>query len=247
MSYALDISQYAPSTMGDLTDDHVKRCLARNIDRWLVSLIDPDIARQQISILAKYPVIIDTFVAYDTDDYENRCNLDKTLITEIRSKWYDVQKHWIDVEEPGFVAGQYQRNEDTVGSLIDSFVGFCYTGIYTSNYMWSRVMGSSMKFSSVPLWYAHWNGSDTLDLSAPFGGWTKGEIHQTLNDLLVEGVWCDTNYYERATNVPAPAPPPILNDVSKWLLQPEGVPTYHYTDNADIREQRTLIRIVHEE
>jgi hypothetical protein len=205
MSYALDISQYAPDQMGGpLTDEHVQRCLARGIDRWMVSTIDKGIARQQIEVLARHPVLIETFNAYEWRTMREAQAADVQFIGEIRRDLYNLQKHWIDLEAG--TRKNVAQNIKDAHWLIDSFVGICPTGLYTAPGWWMEFMGNTDEFHTVPMWFAHWDldppWDDTLDMTVPFGGWTRGEMHQTLPNLFFEGVWCDTNYYEKATPIP---------------------------------------------
>ena len=224
MSYALDISgQYAPDAMGGpLTDDHVRRCLDRGVDRWMVDIAPQAEARKQIEVLARHPVEIQTFRAYEWNSLHGAVDADRKFIEETRRNLYDVQRHWLDLESQSRSLLSAMRTADAVSKssvniadtdwLIKQFEGVCPTGIYTSPDWWMQFMGNTEQFSYMPVWFAHWNGLDSLDMSVPFGGWTRGEMHQTLANLFVEGVWCDTNYYEKAPMPPAPNPVPAPTD-----------------------------------
>jgi hypothetical protein len=54
--------------------------------------------------------------------------------------------------------------------------------IYASNYEWNLLMGSASwtdsRLSSLPLWYANWNGRADMSGFSSFGGWTSPHMHQ---------------------------------------------------------------------
>ncbi len=221
MSYGLDISQFTPGAMGGpITDDMIARCLARGIDRFIVSILDQNIARQQIAVLSRHPIEIQTYRAYEWASMRESQADDVAFIAEVR-KTYNLQKHWIDVESGART--RIDANIADIDWLIKSFTGVCPTGIYTSPGWWQQYTGNTTQFAYMPFWVAHWNGKDSLTDFSHFGGITSCEMHQTLNDLFVEDIWCDTNYYERATPPPPPepGPPPLaakLEHVSTQIL-----------------------------
>ena len=68
-----------------------------------------------------------------------------------------------------------------------------------------------------------------------FSIWRRGSISQ----LVVERLLAMADPF---APVP-PSPPPPL-DIAKVRIEPVGEPTYHWTDQPDIREQRQLVRLV---
>lgn len=207
MSYALDISQFTPPEQ--VTDDSLDRCLARGIDRFMPSILDQDFARKHFAALVRKPVEIQSYRAYNWGNIRAEQPEDVKFIGEIRHNSYDLQMHWIDAEAG--LSADPQANIEGMRWVIKAFEGVCPTGIYTAPSIWQTSFANTDEFKGMPVWFAHWNGLDSLDMTSPFGGWTRGAMHQTLANLMVEGIWCDTNYYERATPAPNPPPgPPIV-------------------------------------
>ena len=71
-------------------------------------------------------------------------------------------------------------------------------GIYASYYMWESIMGSANQcagLTSVPLWYAHYDGRETFSDFASFGGWTKPNMKQHTGDATLCNFDVDLNFY----------------------------------------------------
>lgn len=71
-------------------------------------------------------------------------------------------------------------------------------GIYSSASMWTNIFGSKTacpSFSSIKLWYAHYDGSASFSDFSSFGGWTKPYMKQFAGDTKVCSVDLDKNYH----------------------------------------------------
>jgi hypothetical protein len=69
-------------------------------------------------------------------------------------------------------------------------------GIYSSSSQWTPIMGSSCtKFSSLPLWYAHYDNNPSFSDFKSFGGWTKPAIKQYAGDVSLCSAGVDKNFY----------------------------------------------------
>ncbi len=91
-----------------------------------------------------------------------------------------------------------------------SLLGPDRVGIYASESQWKPIMCGDEGFSSVPLWYAHWdnrpNFDDFHDVGiGPFGGWVKPEMKQYHGSVRTCGVNVDLNYR-----------PHKIDDDSRW-------------------------------
>jgi len=68
-------------------------------------------------------------------------------------------------------------------------------GVYTSSSQWEPIMGSSYSGgSSLPLWYAHYDGQENFNDFQAFGGWNTPTMKQYQGDQTVCGVGVDENY-----------------------------------------------------
>jgi hypothetical protein len=78
-------------------------------------------------------------------------------------------------------------------------------GIYTTKTYWSQIMNNTEAYSGTdrlgryeyPLWYPRYDGVNTMDFFAPFGGWESVLIKQTGGDVGYCGVsQVDSDYME---------------------------------------------------
>ncbi|ORX49907.1 glycoside hydrolase [Hesseltinella vesiculosa] len=70
-------------------------------------------------------------------------------------------------------------------------------GIYSSTYQWQTITGSTswVLDNTKPLWYAHYDNSQSFSDFSSFGGWTKPTIKQYSGSANVCGASVDLNYY----------------------------------------------------
>ena len=71
-------------------------------------------------------------------------------------------------------------------------------GIYSSQYMWSSIMGSQKAcagLSAYPLWYAHYDKNPSFSDFVGFGGWTKPHMKQYEGDVTMCSAGVDKNYH----------------------------------------------------
>ena len=71
-------------------------------------------------------------------------------------------------------------------------------GINSNFYMWESIMGGASQcqgLSSVPLWYAHYDGQSSFSNYRKFGGWSKPNIKQYIGDTTLCGAAVDINFY----------------------------------------------------
>lgn len=216
MTHALDISHFTQSVSGDLTTEKIDALARRGVERVVVSIAEKQIARQQIAALAPYGFEIQLYRYYYWSTMRSRVQEDIAFVEEMRRNGVNVQMFWLDFEDTS-VRRPVPANEADAQWMIDQWVGYCRTGIYTAAWWWVDYMANSTAFSYMPLWFAHWNWEETLDMAYPFGGWTRGEMKQTGGDVWVEDVWCDTNYYEKVPGTLPPVKPPIPEPTQKEI------------------------------
>lgn len=214
MSNGLDISHWTRyQTDAPLSEVQLDAMERHNVERVVVSIALQDIAREQIqSIIRRFPAMeIQTYRYYYWTQQKAARQADEAFIAELRRNVYDIQHHWIDLEDNG-VTQPLAANIADSHDLVAFWAGKCRTGIYSAKWVWDILFGSYDGLSYMPLWYADWDWGERLELDPGqgFGGWTKGAMRQTAGDFLLDGVLlCDTNYYEKA---PTPVPPPPSNE-----------------------------------
>lgn len=110
---------------------------------------------------------------------------------------------WIDLEtnlNPGCGWSQdYDSNCKFTIQLAEAAMTFSgkKVGIYASNYMWNQIMGGPQKcqkFSSLSLWYAHYDMKPSFDDFQSFGSWNKPLIKQYKGTTAICGASVDYNY-----------------------------------------------------
>lgn len=92
---------------------------------------------------------------------------------------------WLDIEKDAAIcnnwdygaAGNLAQAKEFVAAVRSSGVTY---GIYSSSGEWATVFGSTnvVLDNTAPLWFARWNGVETVTLSTPFGGWKTAVGHQ---------------------------------------------------------------------
>jgi len=137
---------------------------------------------------------------------------DKGFIQRVRDLKYDIQLHSIDIEDTDPRVSISDRISIT-HELINFFVGFCPTELYTAEWYWEQYMNNTSEFNFMPLWYAWYPKDELPRLQIPterqFGGWTIAKTHQYIGNTYFAGIWCDVNYYEGGVVIP-PEEPTII-------------------------------------
>ena len=111
--------------------------------------------------------------------------------------WLDIENNpsdgcnWDDFSDAS--------NCDYVSYLIDQVrARGRVPGVYSSYYMWERIMGSSQNcqgHSSAPLWYAHYDDNASFSDFRSFGGWSRPNMKQYVGDDTLCGAGVDYTYY----------------------------------------------------
>jgi len=127
-----------------------------------------------------------------------------------------VNYYWLDIEGCG--GGCWTNPSNDVAFLHSAVSAFqakgLPVGIYSSLGSW-EVMGSTTAFNTLPLWYAHFDGTPSFADSgsfATFGGWTSTPLFkQYVGDTTLCGVGVDLDYAPALPTggvVPPPVPLP---------------------------------------
>lgn len=104
---------------------------------------------------------------------------------------------WFDVETGGG-SGSPSSNMNWLKSAVNhavSRLGANRVGIYSSQYMWSQVMGGATGPTNLPLWYAHYDNNPSFSDWRSFGGWSRPAMKQYVGDAKVCNFDVDLNVY----------------------------------------------------
>lgn len=217
--YGLDISHwsYWDNNNRPPTQEQLEYCRdfanGEGVRWWSISISDQNIARQQIEAVARFPwpwpIEITTYRYYYWTNQRFAREADARFIDECRRNIYNVQWHWIDIEDNGVIQPVSANVADT-NDLINFWAGKCRTGMYSAKWVWDILFGEYDGFNYMPLWYADWDWGErlTLDPGQEFGGWTRGKVKQTFGDFKFGGMLVDTNYLEEFM-VPVVTEPPV--------------------------------------
>ncbi|KAI8074562.1 glycoside hydrolase superfamily, partial [Gongronella butleri] len=114
-------------------------------------------------------------------------------MAHVGTVWLDVEvdssaDNWPDAGSNQATLGEFKA------ALDDSGLKW---GIYSSASQWEAITGSTSweLDSSKPLWYAHYDDSQSFSDFSPFGGWTSPSVKQYAGDTTLCGVGVDLNYY----------------------------------------------------
>lgn len=111
-----------------------------------------------------------------------RCGSPSALMKKFKDSVSGYGRLWLDVEGPGLgYWGSIDSNVEYVNGLVQAAQSLGISvGIYTSSSQWIQIMGSSnyQYASSVPLWYAHYDGRASYSDFQPFAGWSQPYMKQ---------------------------------------------------------------------
>ena len=131
-------------------------------------------------------------------------NANVTADSDLFGEWRETETNganfgmlWLDIEGAGSYWGSStSTNVNFIQSMVDECSALGVScGIYTSSSQWSPITGNTSKFSSKPLWYAHWDGKQTFSDFSAFGGWSSPSIKQYVGDTTLCSAGVDKNFY----------------------------------------------------
>ncbi|XP_065183148.1 probable GH family 25 lysozyme 2 [Sycon ciliatum] len=99
---------------------------------------------------------------------------------------------WLDVE--GSWSSSKTDNQNFFTELAAAARKEKSTGVYTSQYQWSSIMGDWDGGSHLPLWYAHYDNNPSFSDFEKFGGWDRPNVKQYEGDKFECGAGVDLNY-----------------------------------------------------
>eukprot|EP00981_Chlorochromonas_danica_P014183 scaffold7537_cov179-Ochromonas_danica.AAC.4 len=103
---------------------------------------------------------------------------------------------WIDVEGTDYWSSSTSNNVNFIQSMVNEGKNQGISlGIYSSASQWKPITGDSHQFSSLPIWYAHYDNNPSYSDWASFGGWTKPAIKQYAGTTSICSTSVDKNYY----------------------------------------------------
>ena len=110
---------------------------------------------------------------------------------------------WFDIETnpDGSCAwsSDTSSNCDFLGRMISAGQSLgIQMGVYSSSYMWGSIMGSCTvgADNSLPLWYAHYDQSQTFSDFSSFGGWSTPAMKQYWDSVGICGISADAEWYQ---------------------------------------------------
>lgn len=115
------------------------------------------------------------------------------LINGLNSSTYG--RIWLDIEGADYWYSDTSKNIDFIQGLVDqATLRGKMVGIYTGNSQWTPITGSTTKFGSYPLWYAHYDNNPSYSDFYAFGGWTAPVRKQYMGTTSFCGASVDLNY-----------------------------------------------------
>ncbi|MFQ5544754.1 MAG: hypothetical protein ACE5FE_02130 [Acidiferrobacterales bacterium] len=206
---AVDISFWS----GDINASEVACWRDSGVQHVVTGTQVPDITRQQLEMAVGGGMTVDAYVVLYWDfDITQQVQTALSMIDG-----FPVRRLWLDVEQP--------RGNWSASQLIQKIqwgVNACGTmpcGIYTRKVWWLDNVGDTSAFSSLPIWYAYYDGQNEFNdwynpffwYEGPFGGWSDPTGKQydsdwTAPDLCGVNVDYNIMYVDNAN---PPGPPPV--------------------------------------
>lgn len=102
---------------------------------------------------------------------------------------------WVDIEIYSWGSDLNANRQFALDMVNEVKAAGKNVGIYTSEYNWEEVVGSSWSgLSSYPVWYAHYDKWPSFGDWRSFGGWNKGTVKQYEGDVYSCGLSLDKNF-----------------------------------------------------
>jgi len=102
---------------------------------------------------------------------------------------------WLDIEGSQYWGSQ-SSNQAFFADMVSAAKSHgVNVAVYTSASQWQPIMGSYTGGSSLPLWYAHYDNSQSFGDFSPFNGWSKPAMKQYNGDKTLCNIGVDFNWY----------------------------------------------------
>lgn len=103
---------------------------------------------------------------------------------------------WLDIEGTDYWSSNTDNNVNFLTRMVNEGKARGVSmGVYTSKSQWTPIMGGSTKFSSYPLWYAHYDNVENFSDFVAFGGWSAPHIKQYAGTTAICSASVDKNVY----------------------------------------------------
>mmetsp|Transcript_2116 Transcript_2116/g.3022 ORF Transcript_2116/g.3022 Transcript_2116/m.3022 type:complete len:162 (+) Transcript_2116:902-1387(+) len=121
----------------------------------------------------------------------------KSYINQYNIKFGQV---WLDIENYAWSSStsSNQKFFEELANAAKSTWGRSKVGVYTSEYNWHTIMGTSYTGGKdYPLWYAHYQSPPQPNFNdfKSFGGWTRPNMKQYAGDVTLCSAGTDLNWY----------------------------------------------------
>lgn len=126
----------------------------------------------------------------------------QSMVNYIKSYNANYTRIWLDVEDTNahtYWGTNTGNNRNFMTQLLIGAVdavGHNRVGVYSSYYNWERIFGSASWdcCHSYPLWYAHYDNSQSFSDFRHFGGWTTPYLKQYAGDVSLCGLGVDKSW-----------------------------------------------------
>jgi len=133
--------------------------------------------------------------------YSTAASQMQDFISQLSSNGVQFGTLWLDIEIYDWFSDQGQ-NQGFFNALVGA-AGGQQLGVYTSQNNWCTIMGCSFSGgSSLPLWYADWDGIPDFSDFSPYGGWSSPSMKQFADDGSFCGVSYDIDWYPPGAFLP---------------------------------------------
>jgi len=198
--FAVDSSQLVPeATYAKARSEGFTKAIIRGYEEAcsIGGEVDPNFVGSYKNARAAGYTNIDTYW-FPCNGSGNNCKSYATQLSELGATFSKnsmiIGKIWIDLEKDS-ICNNFNYgtsgNQAQAKSLLAAMkaTGFNF-GIYSTPGEWSTLFGSTsfVLDNTAPLWFATFNGVETLTLGTPFGGWTTAVGHQ-YTDVSASGLF----------------------------------------------------------
>uniref|UniRef100_A0A914CID3 Lysozyme n=1 Tax=Acrobeloides nanus TaxID=290746 RepID=A0A914CID3_9BILA len=138
---------------------------------------------------------VDAYIFPCTASCASASNQVQNAINAIKNAGTTVGTIWLDIEILSWPSNT-ATNRQFITDMVNTVQNNGYrVGIYTNANNWNTIVGAWTGTSSLPLWWAKYDGQQNFGSFSPFGGWSAPTIKQYEGDVNGPcGVSLDQNW-----------------------------------------------------
>eukprot|EP01091_Cochliopodium_minus_P000511 TRINITY_DN10467_c0_g1_i1.p1 TRINITY_DN10467_c0_g1~~TRINITY_DN10467_c0_g1_i1.p1 ORF type:complete len:232 (+),score=52.02 TRINITY_DN10467_c0_g1_i1:36-698(+) len=194
--YGVDVSTYVTQTgFSCLVSKNLTFTIVRGYES--VGQVDSNVVPTVANAWAGGMSHVDVYMFPCPTCSESATNQFQDLYNYLRQNGVQYGQIWLDIEGPQYWSSSISYNQNFFSELVAAGQNNGVNlGVYSSRSQWEPIFGGGFTAgSSLPLWYADYDGVPDFDDFSSFGGWSSPAMKQFSDAGAKCGVSYDINWY----------------------------------------------------